>query len=155
MAATNLPDNNPATVTGAHHSRHSDQNTSSPRSRRSTRQVSSPWTRIVRGELEIPAVVPSSTVIVEPRSLSPSAEEPVVERLESGDGSQTNVGNKPAWNKLSSGAVEVGPVMGAVSWPALSESTRFTTKSSLESPKGSADGSVGSACEVLTFHFDT
>lgn len=171
MAATNLSENNPAMATGVHHSRHSGQNISSPKSRRSPRPVSSPWTQIVRGELEIPAVVPSSpsnvtssAAIVEPRSPSPSSspssslavEEPAgAERSDSGNESLTNAGNKPAWNKLSNGAVEVGPVMGAVSWPALSESTRFTNKSSLDSPKDSADGSVGPACEVLTFHFVT
>lgn len=171
MAATNLSDNNPAMATGVHHSRHSGQNISSPKSRRSPRPVSSPWTQIVRGELEIPAVVPSSpsnvtssAAIVEPRSPSPSSspsssltvEEPAgAERSDSGNESLSNAGNKPAWNKLSNGAVEVGPVMGAVSWPALSESTRFTNKSSSDSPKDSADGSAGPACEVLTFHFVT
>ncbi|XP_038881783.1 la-related protein 1C-like [Benincasa hispida] len=166
MAATNLSDNNPAMATApAHHSRHSGQNVSSPKSRRSTRPVSSPWTQIVRGELEIPAVVPSSpanmtssAAIVEPRSSFPSSspssslavEEPAgAERSESGNESLSNAGNKPAWNKLSNGAVEVGPVMGAVSWPALSESTRFSTKSSLESPKDSVDGSIGPACEGI------
>lgn len=170
MAAANLSDSNPPTAGSAHHSRNSGQSVGSPKSRRSTRSVSSPWTQIVRGELEINAVVPSSpsnltspTAVVEPvpssssssSSSSPSvAEEPVGERSESGSGSQANVGNKPAWNKLSNGAAaEVGPVMGAVSWPALSESTRFATKSSLESPKAVADGSAGSACQVLTFHF--
>uniref|UniRef100_A0A9I9CSW4 HTH La-type RNA-binding domain-containing protein n=2 Tax=Cucumis melo TaxID=3656 RepID=A0A9I9CSW4_CUCME len=163
MAATNLSDNNPAMATGVHHSRHSGQNISSPKSRRSPRPVSSPWTQIVRGELEIPAVVPSSpsnvtssAAIVEPRSPSPSSspsssltvEEPAgAERSDSGNESLSNAGNKPAWNKLSNGAVEVGPVMGAVSWPALSESTRFTNKSSSDSPKDSADGSAGPACE--------
>ncbi|XP_022977762.1 la-related protein 1C-like [Cucurbita maxima] len=159
MAAPNLPDDNPATATGAHHSRNSDQNISSPKPRRATRPVSSPWTQIVRGELEIPAVVSASpsnmtstTAIVEPCSPSPSslaAEEPVGEISESGNESQSNAGNKPAWNKLSNGAAKVGPVMGAVSWPALSESTRFSIKSSLESPKGSADGSVGPACQGI------
>jgi len=46
------------------------------------------------------------------------------------DYSDGNVGKKQVWNKPSNGAVEVGgAVMGAVSWPALSESTKASLKS--------------------------
>ncbi|KAH6797047.1 hypothetical protein C2S52_021601 [Perilla frutescens var. hirtella] len=48
---------------------------------------------------------------------------------------------KPAWNKPSSGAAaiaaEVGAVMGAESWPALSDSARASPKSSLVLSNGS------------------
>lgn len=60
---------------------------------------------------------------------------------------------KPAWNKPSNGVVEVGTVMGAVSWPALSESTKPSPKPSSSSlpslaeatsssPKTVSEGSV-------------
>lgn len=56
---------------------------------------------------------------------------------------------KPAWSKPSSkGGTEVGPVMGAVSWPALSESTRPSPKASSDSLKTLSDISV-SAPQVL------
>ncbi|OMO75488.1 hypothetical protein COLO4_26105 [Corchorus olitorius] len=49
---------------------------------------------------------------------------------------------KPAWNKPSNGVVEVSPVMGAASWPALSESARASPKSLADStPKTVPDGS--------------
>ncbi|KAK8369540.1 hypothetical protein V6Z12_A01G117600 [Gossypium hirsutum] len=42
---------------------------------------------------------------------------------------------KPAWNKPSNGIIGVGPVMGAASWPALSESARGSQKSLADSSK--------------------
>ncbi|XP_027077790.1 la-related protein 1C-like [Coffea arabica] len=61
----------------------------------------------------------------------------------SDNGSGGNNGaKKPAWNKPSNGATEAGPVMGAFSWPALSESTRASPKSSSESLKTLSDVSV-------------
>lgn len=64
-------------------------------------------------------------------------------RPENGD----NVGatKKPAWNKPSSDGtpVDFGAVMGADSWPALSESARASPKiSSTDSPKAIFHGSV-------------
>ncbi|CAK9156963.1 unnamed protein product [Ilex paraguariensis] len=54
-----------------------------------------------------------------------------------------NAAKKPAWNKPSNGAVEASPVMGAVSWPPLSESTKASPKSSsTDSLKALSDGSV-------------
>ncbi|GAV74721.1 La domain-containing protein [Cephalotus follicularis] len=53
-----------------------------------------------------------------------------------------NAGKRPAWNKPSNGAAEVGPVMGAHSWPALSDVARASAnKSSSDSLKGLSDGS--------------
>ncbi|CAN1226600.1 La-related protein 1C [Linum perenne] len=84
----------------------SNQQVSSPQSRRTgkTAVVSSPWNQIVRGE--------SESNSVEPPSLSPPAvsSPPVVSD------------QRQVWNVPSNGAVEVGPVMGAVSWPALPHS---------------------------------
>ncbi|GAB2282873.1 hypothetical protein Dimus_017407 [Dionaea muscipula] len=55
-----------------------------------------------------------------------------VECSGSGNG---NGGKKPAWNKPSSnGNFESGPVMGAASWPALSESTKASPKLSSPDP---------------------
>ncbi|CAL5324239.1 unnamed protein product [Camellia sinensis] len=64
------------------------------------------------------------------------------ESTDCGTGS-SNAAKKPAWNKPSNGVVEVGPVMGAVSWPALSESTRASPKlSSSDSFKALPDAPV-------------
>ncbi|TQD80979.1 hypothetical protein C1H46_033459 [Malus baccata] len=144
------------------------ESVSSPtQSRRPTRSVSSPWTQIVRGESEPIAAVTSSpsAAVTEPavaaaappplpssfsanQTQSNSAPQsnsssppPVEESV--GEGSDNgNAGKRPAWNKPSNGAVEVGPVMGAVSWPALSESARASTKSSSESLKGVSEPSL-------------
>ncbi|XAR73740.1 hypothetical protein NMG60_11007811 [Bertholletia excelsa] len=65
-----------------------------------------------------------------------------LENSDNGTGS-SNAAKKPAWNKPSNGAVEAGPVMGALSWPALSESTKASLKSSSsDSLKALSDGSV-------------
>ncbi|XP_038881160.1 la-related protein 1C-like [Benincasa hispida] len=154
MAASNLPDADSVTASTADHSpRNSGQNNSSsgssPKSssrRSGGRTVSSPWTQIVRGEIDIAAAVSSSaspTAVVEPVSFSSSSsEEPVGESYDGGNGSSANAGKKPAWNKLANGT-EAGPVMGAVSWPALSESAKGTPKSSSDSLKSLGDGSTG------------
>ncbi|XP_054794153.1 la-related protein 1C-like [Prosopis cineraria] len=60
---------------------------------------------------------------------------------------------KTAWNKLANGDVEVSPVMGAVSWPALSESTKAPAKLPAESSsKASTDGLLPSSQEPVTSH---
>lgn len=72
-----------------------------------------------------------------------AAEESIAENSENGNG-----GKRPAWNKPSNGAVaEAGQVMGAVSWPALSESTRAPAKSPSDSIKPSSDGSSSPASQ--------
>lgn len=64
--------------------------------------------------------------------------------LENSDGCGGNAGRqkKSVWNKPSNDVVDVGPVMGAVSWPALSESTRASPRSSPDSSKAVVDGSA-------------
>ncbi|XVF35925.1 hypothetical protein REPUB_Repub19eG0013800 [Reevesia pubescens] len=53
---------------------------------------------------------------------------------------------KPAWNKPSNGVVEVDPVMGAASWPALSESAKASPKSLADSSsKTVPDGSLSTS----------
>lgn len=117
----------------------------SPQSRRAARVVSSsqpPWTQIVRGQSEPIAAAPSSpshtTAVTEPAVASVVVDQSMGEGLENGPNG--NVGKRPAWNKPSNGpAPDVGAVMGAVSWPALSESTRASPKPSSESSKCSSD----------------
>ncbi|KAJ6829565.1 la-related protein 1C isoform X1 [Iris pallida] len=51
-------------------------------------------------------------------------------------------GKRPVWNVPPNGSVEVSPVMDAISWPALSEATKASPKSSSsESLKSLSDGS--------------
>ncbi|XP_044506767.1 la-related protein 1C-like [Mangifera indica] len=103
--------------------------------------VSSPWTQVVQGE----------SGAIASASLSPSVSSTavaVVEQVgdESADCGTGNAGKKSAWNKLSNGAPDVGTVMGAHAWPALSETTRGSSaRSSSESLKGLSDGSSSSS----------
>ncbi|CAN4124177.1 unnamed protein product [Withania somnifera] len=137
------------------------------------RGVSSPWTQVVRStESESIVAVTSSTSPPLPAScdqivhssdclllnevatagsassLLPdaAATEAQLETSDSGsgDGTNSNGVKKPAWNKPSNGgATDFSPVMGAVSWPALSESTKASPKSSSsDSLKTLSDGSV-------------
>nr|CAD1835693.1 unnamed protein product [Ananas comosus var. bracteatus] len=49
---------------------------------------------------------------------------------------------KAAWKRPADGSIEVGPVMGAVLWPALSESTKAASK---PSPSASSSSSSSSS----------
>ncbi|KAI3431995.1 HTH La-type RNA-binding domain-containing protein [Psidium guajava] len=135
--------------------RGSDPAAGSPRSRR--KDLPSPRSQVVRLEPEAPSPSPSppsswSSVAAEQAPCSPqkSALQPESGSEESPDGSMGNVVSvqpkKPAWNKLSSEAVDVGPVMGdAVSWPALSDSARASPKSlSIDSSSSTKAASVES-----------
>ncbi|XP_042507802.1 la-related protein 1C [Macadamia integrifolia] len=118
------------------------------------RNLSSPWAHVVRGESEaIPAAPsprspPAAATPEQTPDCSSAKSSPENSELEiQTDNSVNNKSNaakskKPAWNKPSNGIVEVGPVMGAVSWPALSESTRASPKSSSDSLKALSDGSA-------------
>ncbi|XP_044470363.1 la-related protein 1C-like [Mangifera indica] len=101
----------------------------------------SPWAQVVWAESDSNASVPSS------QSVSSTAvavvEQAEEESAECGTG---NAGKKTAWNRPSNAAADIGPVMGAHAWPALSETTRgFSAKSSSESLKGLSDGSSSSS----------
>ncbi|XP_049393958.1 la-related protein 1C-like isoform X1 [Solanum stenotomum] len=137
-------------------------------SRRSSaaRGVSSPWIQVVRtGESESTVAVTSSSppvsppasceqvvhssdcsppdeVVIAGNASSLSPEDAAIDtQLESDTNS--NGAKKPAWNKPSNGAADVSPVMGAVSWPALSDSTKASPKlPSSDSLKSLSDGSV-------------
>ncbi|GAA0149020.1 RNA metabolism protein [Lithospermum erythrorhizon] len=144
--------------------------------------ASSPWVHIVRGtESTAPNVVASivppsigtvSEKIVEvsadDRGLKPLDEEgngsgllalsgeggvgSDVQLTENGGGS--NAGKKPVWNRVSTlnGEGEVSPVMGAVSWPALSESAKVSTKPAYFEPlKLVSDGSTSDSQGTRVF----
>ncbi|KAJ0240740.1 La-related protein 1C [Hirschfeldia incana] len=140
--------------------RHTTENRGSPtaaasqQSRRPSRHVSSsPWTQIVRGESDPPTISPAAAAPSSPQSkplIDPIAASPppVAAGEEKTEG---NGGKKPVWKRPSNGggdaaasASEVGPVMGASSWPALSEATTTTTNksSSSDSIKSLAGGDV-------------
>lgn len=156
---------NSSAPTGQHLSpRYSPDGVSSPKSRRSGARggvggVVSPWTQVVRGESESIIAAPSSPVssqeqIVVPADLSsptkatsdslvsPEDSSQWEAQLESSDIGNGNAGKRPAWNKPSNGVAEAGPVMGASSWPALSESARVSAKPASDSSKTPADGSI-------------
>ncbi|XP_052196378.1 la-related protein 1C isoform X2 [Diospyros lotus] len=144
----------------------------SPQSKRgvaaaATRSVASPRTQVVRGA-ESESIVSSSSSSSSSGAgvagMAPSSESAAMDssslslslrndsvadgQLESSDNGagNGNAAKKPAWNKPSNGASEVGPVMGAASWPALSESTRVSPKpSSSDSVKSLSDGSTSAS----------
>ncbi|KAG1360992.1 putative La-related protein [Cocos nucifera] len=125
--------------------------------------LSSPWARVVRGDPEaVPAAPsspppPASISSLEPSDRYPSPVENAASSTaaaaaapsESPDhGSNGNAAvaaprvKKLAWNMPPNGSNEAGPVMGADSWPPLSESTRVSPKSSSsDSLKALSDGS--------------
>ncbi|WZZ10021.1 hypothetical protein YC2023_095942 [Brassica napus] len=122
------------------HVSESTRHVSSPTAAQSRRQVSSPWTQIVRGESEPPptiAAAATSKPPIEPiASAAPPAALLTVEAAAGEDKSEGNAGKKPAWSRPSNGASEIGPVMGASSWPALSEATKAPSN------KPSSDSSI-------------
>ncbi|CAN0861326.1 La-related protein 1C [Linum grandiflorum] len=112
----------------------------SPHSRRSGKNmvVSSPWNQVVRGESESNSVAPPlspSAAVSSPRAVS---DQLVLGSVSSDEeiSNGGNAGKRPVWNMPSNGALEIGPVMGAVAWPALSESARVSSKS--PQPDGSS-----------------
>ncbi|KAJ0026038.1 hypothetical protein Pint_09333 [Pistacia integerrima] len=139
---------------------------SSPQLRR--KNLPSPWAQVVRGEPEsVSAAVQHSSPSPSPpppplTSISESTDNLSSSKVASAssspppdnsmaaenlDANNSNAARpkKLAWIKPSNGVVEIGPVMGAVSWPALSESTKPSPKSSVadsSSSKTLSDGSV-------------
>ncbi|KAG8389850.1 hypothetical protein BUALT_Bualt01G0021700 [Buddleja alternifolia] len=130
----------------------------SPQSQR--RSLPSPWASVVRGESDqisspTAAAAAASTpgVSMSPPTENASASDnSVIEssgseaQPESSDvNGDSNAGRprRPAWNRPVNGVVEPGSVMGgAVSWPALSESTRPVPRSSLDNSRPVVDGSA-------------
>ncbi|TKY57611.1 La-related protein 1C [Spatholobus suberectus] len=140
------------------------------------KNLPSPWAQVVRGgEPESAAGIhqspPPSSSSSSSSSLAadqaPSSEcspkvipaSPPVDNyntvgaVDSSDGSEGNAdrSKKPVWNKPSNGIVESGPVMGAESWPALSESTKASAKLPAESSsKTVAEGSLSTSQGPMT-----
>lgn len=113
--------------------------------------AASPWAHVVRGESEADlAAAPSSpraaAVVVSSESCDRDVARPSAEISEN---NWNGNGKKPAWSRPSNGVIEVGPVMGAVSWPALGESTKSAAKvSSSDSIKAIKAGEGSSASPV-------
>ncbi|RDY14602.1 La-related protein 1C, partial [Mucuna pruriens] len=138
------------------------------------KNLPSPWAQVVRGsELESAASIhqspPSSSSLAADQAppsecfpkvasaltlVESSNTVGVVTVVDSSDGPEGNVdcSKKPVWNKPSNGVVvETGPVMGAESWPALSESTKASAKLPAESAsKTVADGSLSTSQAPIT-----
>ncbi|KAL3583893.1 hypothetical protein D5086_014954, partial [Populus alba] len=119
----------------------------SPQSQRgSGKQVSPPWTRIVRG-VESESSSNASTEAEQAAAVFVAEKESVE--------SENNVNKRPVWNKpstASNGLVEIGSVMGADSWPDLSESAARVsslTKSSADSLKSLLFDGSSSSVSVL------
>lgn len=115
-----------------------------------------PWAKVVRGDSESISAnhqsppplssSPMSTSILEQNPSSncspskaaaaarsspsppPPADVSSAAEIPNGHNSNAARPNKPAWNKPSKDVLEVGPVMGAVAWPPLSESTKTSPK---------------------------
>ncbi|KAG8373617.1 hypothetical protein BUALT_Bualt11G0042900 [Buddleja alternifolia] len=62
-------------------------------------------------------------------------------QLDSSSSDNGGTSKKPAWSKPSNGGATPDVVMGAESWPALSESARASPKPSTDSPKSLSHGS--------------
>ncbi|KAF7829545.1 la-related protein 1C-like [Senna tora] len=146
-----------------HHSPTNAGDTNSPKFPR--KNLPSAWAQVVRGgdtELHsgihqsLPSSSLSTSLADQPpfsdsspkaASASPPLDNSNIAAGDSSDANDSNAGRlkRPAWNKPSNGVVEA-PVMGAVSWPALSESTKTPTKSSANSSsKTATDGSLSTS----------
>ncbi|RDX78699.1 La-related protein 1C, partial [Mucuna pruriens] len=102
----------------------------------SRKNLPSPWAQVVRGADS------------EPNHPSPPSSSASSSSLDSVNSNSAAVDTcdatvKPVWKRPSNGIAEVGSVMGAVSWPALSESTKPTAKLTSDSSAKTAtdDGS--------------
>lgn len=143
----------------------------SPQLRR--KNLPSPWAQVVRSEV---ARGESESILAANHSLSSSSASsttsqpeqttfsdfsprktaspsPPPDNSSAVEGSDVNNGNaarpkKLAWNKPSNGVVEVGPVMGAVSWPPLSESTKASPKSLVDSTSKTVSDASASISQV-------
>ncbi|KAK7310984.1 hypothetical protein RJT34_08813 [Clitoria ternatea] len=89
------------------------------------KNLSSPWAQVVRGADSEPnhQSPPSSSP-----SSSPSSLDTVTVNSNTASVDTSDAAVKPAWKRPTNGVAEVGPVMGAVSWPPLSESTKTPPK---------------------------
>ncbi|KAK7409901.1 hypothetical protein VNO78_00286 [Psophocarpus tetragonolobus] len=96
------------------------------------KNLPSPWAQVVRGadseaNHQLPPFSSSSSSSLD----SINSNGPATET--------SDASLKPAWKRPSNGVLEAGPVMGALSWPALSESTKSSAKSTSDSSVKTAD----------------
>ncbi|XP_054797936.1 la-related protein 1C-like [Prosopis cineraria] len=155
-----------------HHSPISAGDANSPKFPR--KSLPSPWVQVVRGgECESHPSPPSSSSSSSSLTTSVPDQPPFsdfppkeaaasqlpdssnVVGADNPDAPDANAGRskRPAWSKPSNGVVEAGPVMGAVSWPALSKSTKVSTKISADSTSKTAfDGSLSISQGSGTLH---
>ncbi|KAK3016589.1 hypothetical protein RJ639_005862 [Escallonia herrerae] len=140
----------------------SSSNNHSPRSPAARRSLHSPWAQVVRGEPDaavIPPSPPSSSAYPPPpppplfsaSASDCSAAEAPAESSNSGGNGNAGPSKKPAWNKLSNAVIETEPVMGAVSWPSLSECTRPSPKV-LYPPAPISNDNASTPQEPVTSH---
>ncbi|KAK7855970.1 la-related protein 1c [Quercus suber] len=137
----------------------------SPQFRR--KNLSPAWAQVVRGESESisavhhhhqtqlsvsqPELAAPLSDSSPPKMASPSPPPDAGEGSDGGNDGNAARPKKLAWKKPSNapsngGVVEVSPVMGAFSWPALSESTKASPKSSADSTsKTLSDSSLSSS----------
>ncbi|CAF2133259.1 BnaAnng08280D [Brassica napus] len=112
---------------------------SAAQSRRPSPQVSSPWTLIVRGGDSLPTIAAAAAAPSSPQSnppIEPIADASAPPPAAGEEKPEGNAGKKPVWKRPSNGgaaASEVGPVMGASSWPALSVAANKSSSDSLKS----------------------
>ncbi|XP_075495553.1 la-related protein 1C-like [Primulina tabacum] len=122
------------------------------------RSLPSAWASVVRGDSEqisSPTAAATPGVSSPPPETASASDNSVVDSsVSEAQPESSNVngeGNagpprRPAWNRPANGVVEAVSVMGgAVSWPALSESTRPVPRSSSDFPRPGSDGSVSSS----------
>ncbi|KAL2348642.1 hypothetical protein Fmac_002642 [Flemingia macrophylla] len=134
-------------IKGNHSPRHSSDNL---QSRLATRlPASPPWNQVVRGgESDSAAAAPSQSLEAFPPAAAPVGDftSAAAESADNGAAAAASAAAKrPVWNKPSPNgatASEARPVTDALSWPALSESTRAAkSESSSSLSKGLLDGS--------------
>ncbi|KAL1561110.1 la-related protein 1C-like isoform X2 [Salvia divinorum] len=126
--------------------------TLSPQSRR--RSLPSPWASVVRGDSDPNSSSAAAAAVstTSPESSSAATSSPPMEEAFSSDNSESqpengdSIARRPVWNRPLNGVVEPVTVMGgAVSWPALSETTRSVPRSSSDASRIAIDGSAPSS----------
>ncbi|XP_011074705.1 la-related protein 1B [Sesamum indicum] len=138
----------------------------SPQSRR--RSLPSPWASVVRGDSEqnssptaAASAPPGSSLSPPPEQTSAldnsliesSGSEPQPESSDVNGDNNAGRPRRPAWNRPLNGVVEPASVMGgAVSWPALSETTRPIPRSSLDTSRPISDGSASPSQAPIISH---
>eukprot|EP00268_Persea_americana_P034084 TRINITY_DN3370_c1_g2_i2.p1 TRINITY_DN3370_c1_g2~~TRINITY_DN3370_c1_g2_i2.p1 ORF type:complete len:554 (-),score=111.63 TRINITY_DN3370_c1_g2_i2:1733-3394(-) len=114
---------------------------------------SSPWSQIIRSSSDsdaIPAAIQIPPLLESNHNKGDCSylEDDAIENCD-GNGNAGGGMKKQAWNKPSNEVVEVGNVMGASSWPPLSESARASPKSlSSDSLKALGEGSVAASAST-------